>query len=327
METWLLIILMLDATLRVAAPLMLAAMAGLFSERAGIIDISLEGKMLAAAFAAGAAAYATGSPWAAMLAALAISCMLALLHSYATVTHRGDQVVSGLAANMLAAGLTVTLGIAWFKQGGNTPPLEQAARFSSIEFPSMSWLEAVPLIGPYVSVVYHELISGHNLLVYLALLTVPLTAWVLLRTRFGLQLRSVGEAPNAADTAGISVVAKRYQAQLVAGLLCGVAGCYLAIAYSANFVPHMTAGKGYIALAAMIFGKWRPWPAMAACLLFGFFEALAARLQGVEIEGVGQLPSDLITSLPYILTVILLAGFIGKATAPAAVGTPYVKGR
>ena len=191
----------------------------------------------------------------------------------------------------------------------------------------MSWLDAVPLIGPYVGVVYHELISGHNLLVYLALLTVPLTAWVLLRTRFGLQLRSVGEAPNAADTAGISVVAKRYQAQLVAGLLCGVAGCYLAIAYSANFVPHMTAGKGYIALAAMIFGKWRPWPAMAACLLFGFFEALAARLQGVEIAGVGQLPSDLITSLPYILTVILLAGFIGKATAPAAVGTPYVKGR
>ncbi len=326
-EFWLLFVLLLDATLRVSTPLMLAAMAGLFSERSGVVDISLEGKMLGAAFAAGATAYATGSPWLGLAVAIAVSCFMGGLHAFATVTHRGDQMISGLAANMLAAGLTVTLGIAWFQQGGDTPPLPAEARFSPLNFPELAFLADIPLLGPYLAPVYTELLSGHNLLVYVALAAVPLTAWVLMRTRFGMRLRAVGEAPSAADTAGISVAAMRYQAQLIAGLLCGVAGCYLAIAHSANFVPHMTAGKGFIALAAMIFGKWRPKQAMYACLLFGFFEALAARLQGVEIAYIGQLPSNLITALPYILTVILLAGFIGKATAPAAIGTPYVKGR
>lgn len=322
-EFWLLTVLVLDATVRVSTPLIFAAMAGIFTERSGVIDISLEGKMLGAAFAAAATAYATGSAWLGLAAGIMTACMMSLLHSFASVTHRGDQVISGLAANMLAAGLTVTLGIAWFEQGGNTPPLDPEARFLSVDWPFAEAIGKVPVVG----IIYEELISGHNILVYLALLSVPLTGWVLMKTRFGMRLRSVGEAPNAADTAGISVEGMRYTAQLIAGVLCGFAGTYLAVAHSASFVNNMTAGKGYIALAAMIFGKWRPKQAMLACFLFGFFEALAARLQGVDVPGIGQVPSDLISSLPYILTVILLAGFIGRAVAPAAVGVPYVKGR
>ena len=322
-EYWLLFILLLDATLRVATPLIFAAMAGIFTERAGVVDISLEGKMLFAAFAAGAAAYASGNPWVGLLAGVAVSCLLSLLHSFASVTHRGDQVISGLAANMLALGLTVTLGIAWFAKGGDTPSLSPEARFLSIEFPFAEAIREVPVVG----LIYSELLSGHNILVYFALLTVPLTAWALYRTRFGLRLRAVGESPDAADTAGISVEFMRYKAQLVTGVLCGFSGTYLAIAHSANFVPNMTAGKGFIALAAMIFGKWRPVPALFACFLFGFFEALAARLQGVDVPGIGKVPSDLVSAMPYVLTVILLAGFIGKAIAPAAAGVPYIKGR
>ena len=322
-EFLLLTILLLDATLRVSTPLIFAAMAGIFSERSGIIDISLEGKMLGAAFAAAAAAYVSGNAWIGLCAGIAISCLMSLLHSFASVTHRGDQVISGLAANMLAMGLTVTLGIAWFKQGGNTPPLPEEARFLSLEWPGAELIGNIPVIG----LVYKELISGHNILVYLSLLTVPLTWWALAKTRFGIRLRAVGEAPNSADTAGISVELMRYKAQLVAGVLCGFGGTYLAVAHSASFVNNMTAGKGFIALAAMIFGKWRPVQALFACFLFGFFEALAARLQGVKVPGIGQVPGDLISALPYLLTIILLAGFIGKAHAPAAVGVPYIKGR
>ncbi len=322
-EMWLLSVLTLDATLRVSAPLMLAAMAGVFSERSGVIDIGLEGKMLAAAFTAAAVSYTTGSAWIGLGCAVLASCALSAVHSFACVTHRGDQVVSGLAINLLAAGATASMGIALFQQGGQTPPLSGAARFAVVEWPLVAQIKEIPIVG----VVYSELVSGHKLLVYIAFLAVPATAWILFKTRFGLRLRAVGEQPAAADTAGISVEARRYAAGLCAGLLCGLAGAYLSTAQSASFVPNMTAGKGYIALAAMIFGKWRPVPAMLACLLFGFFEALAARLQGVSLFGGEPVPTELISALPYLLTVILLAGFIGKATAPAAIGSPYFKGR
>ena len=322
-EFWLLVILLLDATLRVSAPLIFAALAGIFSERSGVIDISLEGKMLAAAFASASVAYVSNNAWLGLMAGIGVACLMSLLHSFASITHRGDQVISGLAANMLALGLTVTLGIAWFQQGGNTPPLPAEARFLSLTWPGAEALSEIPVIG----LVYKELFSGHNILVYLALLMVPLTSWVLFSTRFGMRLRAVGDAPAAADTAGISVNGMRYMAGLVAGALCGCGGAYLAIAQSAGFINNMTAGKGFIALAAMIFGKWQPAKVLLACFLFGFFEALAARLQGVIIPGVGPVPSDLISALPYLLTVILLAGFIGKAIAPAAIGTPYIKGR
>jgi len=313
----------LDATLRVSTPLIFCAMAGLFSERSGVIDIGLEGKMLAAAFAAGSLAAITGSPWLALAGAIACGICLSLVHAFACVTHRGNQVISGLAINVLASGLTVVLGIAWFRQGGQTPQLGSEARFMPLEWPFAESLGNVPVIGEF----YRDVVSGHNLLVYVALMMVPLTWWLVYRTRFGLRLRAVGENPLAVDTAGISVNRMRYAAILICGALCGAAGCYLAIAQNAAFVREMTAGQGYIALAAMIFGKWRPLPAMLACLMFGFLDAVAIRLQGIEVPMIGEVPVQFIQALPYILTVVLLAGFIGRAIAPAAIGVPFSKER
>ena len=313
----------LDATLRVSTPLILCAMAGLFSERSGIIDISLEGKMLSAAFAAGALAALTGSPWIALAGAMIVSVLLALVHGFACITNRGDQVVSGLAINVLASGLTIVLGIAWFSQGGQTPALGADARFMPMDLPFIDAISAIPFIGP----VYSTVISGHNLLVYVAVVTVPLTWWVVYRTRFGLRLRAVGENPLAVDTAGISVSRLRYRAVMICGMLCGVAGAYLAIAQNAAFAREMTAGQGYIALAAMIFGKWRPLPAMLACLMFGFLDAVSIRLQGIVLPVIGEVPVQLIQALPYILTVVLLAGFIGRAIAPKSIGVPFSKER
>ena len=316
-------LLILDATIRVATPLIFCAMAGLLSERSGVIDISLEGKLLASAFAAGCIAAVTGSAWLALAAGIALSLVMALLHAFACVTHRGDQVVSAVAINFLAAGLTVVLGNAWFGQGGQTPSLDASARFMPITLPLADSLRGVPLVGP----IYAELISGHNLLVYVALAAVPATWWLVYRTRFGLRLRAVGENPQAVDTAGISVTWLRYRAVLLGGMLAGIGGTYLAIAQNAAFVRDMSAGQGYIALAAMIFGKWRPWQAMGACLMFGFLDAVSIRLQGVSLPGVGEVPVQVFQALPYIMTVVLLAGFIGTAMAPKAIGRPYVKER
>ncbi len=323
MEYFFLILSTLDSTLRVATPLILCAMAGIFSERSGIIDIGLEGKMLAAAFAAGAMAFVSGSAWIGLLAGISISMLASLIHAFACVTHRGDQVISGLAINILASGLTVVLGIAFFRQGGQTPHLSNSGRFMSIDFPFSESISTFPFLGP----IYSDLIGGHNLLVYLAFLSVPLTYYVIYKTRFGLRLRAVGEKPMAVDTAGISVTWLRYRAVLCAGLLCGIAGAYLAIAHGASFGREMSAGKGYIALAAMIFGKWQPRNTLLACLLFGFLEAISDRLQGVPLPFIGEIPVQLMQGLPYILTVVLLAGFIGKAVAPAAIGQPYIKER
>ena len=310
-----------DATLRVSTPLILCAMAGLFSERSGIIDISLEGKMLSAAFAAGTLAAVTGSPWVALAGAIVVAMLLGLVHGFACITHRGDQVVSGLAINVLASGLTIVLGIAWFSQGGQTPAVSADARFMPLELPLVQHLSDIPYLGPFTN----DVINGHNLLVYVALLAVPITWWVVYKTRFGLRLRAVGENPLAVDTAGISVSRLRYTAVVIAGGLCGIAGTYLAIAQNAAFAREMTAGQGYIALAAMIFGKWRPLPAMLACLMFGFLDAVSIRLQGIELPVIGEVPVQLIQALPYILTVVLLAGFIGKAIAPKAIGVPFTK--
>lgn len=317
-----LLILMLDATIRTAPPLILAAMAGMFCERSGVVNIALEGKLLASAFAGGAAAAVSGSAWVGLGAGVGVSILFALMHGFATITHRGDQVVSGMAINILAAGLTVTLGRYWFDQGGQTPALSGAARFAPIDLPYARELYDVPVIGQ----LYSELLSGHSLLEYVAFACVPLAWWVLFRTRFGLRLRAVGEAPAAVDTAGISVVRMRYTALIIGGLLAGIGGTYLAVAQTAQFIPNMSAGKGFMALAALVFGKWKPWSAMAACLLFGFLDAVAIRLQGVSI-GDFAIPVQVIEALPYILTVFLLAGFIGKAVAPKALGTPYVKER
>jgi ABC-type uncharacterized transport system permease subunit len=322
-EFFTLLLLVLSATLRVATPLILCAMGGLFSERSGIIDIGLEGKMLAAAFAAASTAAVTGSPWLALIVAIAVAECLALLHGFACITHRGNQVVSGVAINILVSGLTIVLGMAWFQRGGQTPALPPEARFMPIHWPGADVIRDVPLIGA----VYSELLSGHNFLLYLALLTVPVAHWVITSTRFGLRLRAVGEEPLAVDTAGISVAWLRYRAVMICGLLTGIAGTYLAIAQNAGFSRDMSAGQGYIALAAMIFGKWRPLPALGACLMFGLLDAIAIRLQGVKLGGFGEVPVQAIQVLPYVLTVVLLAGFIGRAVAPKAIGVPYIKER
>jgi general nucleoside transport system permease protein len=320
-EAFAIVVLTLSATLRVATPLILCAMAGLFSERSGIIDISLEGKMLASAFAAATVAAFSQSAWLALAAAIATAAAFSLLHGYASIAQKGNQVVSGIALNILASGLTAVLGNAWFHRGGQTPNLPAVARFMAIDLPGAAHVRDLPVIGP----LYCQLIGGHNLIVYAALVAVPLTHWVVTDTRFGLRLRAVGENPQAVDTAGISVDWLRYRAVLIGGLLTGTAGTYLAIAQNAGFSRDMTAGQGYIALAALIFGKWRPYPALGACLLFGLLDAIAVRLQGVRVLLIGEVPVQLIQALPYVMTIILLAGLIGKAIAPKAVGMPYVK--
>jgi simple sugar transport system permease protein len=313
----------LDSTLRLATPLLLACLAGLFSERSGIFDIGLEGKMLAAAMSSGAVAFLTGSVWLGLLAGIGASMLFALIHGIASITFRGNQLISGVALNFLASGLTVLIAQALFGQGGRTPPLEGAARFNPITLPFAETLQGVPILGP----LYFEVISGHSLLVYVALAMVPLSWWILNRTRFGLRLRAVGENPAAVDTAGVSVVGLRFAAVAITGVLCGLAGAYMATALQAGFGREMTAGRGYIALAALIFAKWRPVAALWACLLFGFFQALALRPDVVEAVVQVKVPVPLLDALPYILTVIVLAGFIGKAIPPRAGGEPYVKER
>lgn len=323
MDTLLGFLSLLDSTFRLATPLLLAALAGFYSERAGVVDIGLEGKMLVAAFASAAAAAIYGSAWVGLGAGILASLALALLHGFACITHKGNQVVSGVALNIVALGLTAVLGNAWFQMGGRTPNLPADARFGELTLPLAETLRGVPLLGP----LYYELVSGHNILVYLALAIVPLTWWIAYRTRFGLRLRAVGENPAAVDTAGISVTALRYQAVLIAGVLCGVAGSYLSTAQGAGFQTNMTAGKGFLALAALILGKWKPVPTLFACLAFAFADALQTRLQGVALPGIGEVPVQLIEALPYLLTVLLLAGFVGKAIPPKASGRPYVKDR
>ncbi|WP_417457821.1 ABC transporter permease [Kordiimonas sp.] len=313
--------LLVDSTLRTATPLVLAGLAGLVAERAGIVDIGLEGKMLGAAFAAAAAAAVTGSPWAGLVAGVLASVMLALIHGYVSIAQRGNQIVSGMAINIAVAGLAPTLANFWFHQGGQTPLLGDEARFSAIKWPFAESLHDVPVVGQ----LYSEIISGHNLITYMTVFIIPLIAWMLYRTRFGLRLRAVGENPEAVDTAGISVTKLRYQAMLIAGVLCGLSGVVLSTGMGAAFIRDMSAGKGYLALAAMIFGRWKPVPTLLACLLFGFVDALQGRLQGESLPLIGEVPVQFTIMLPYVLTVIILAGFAGKMDAPKASGIPYEK--
>ena len=314
----------LDSTIRLATPLLFACLAGLYSERAGVFDIGLEGKMLVAAFAAAAASYATGSVWMGVLAGIGAALMFAAIHGLASITFRGNQLISGVAVNFLASGLTVVLGTSWFKLGGQTPALVDGMRFSDITLPFAAPSGQGDL--GLLSGIYSHVLSGHSILVYVALACVPLTWWVLYRTRFGLRLRAVGENPAAVDTAGVSVTGLRYAAVGITGVLCGLAGAYMSMGLSAGFLREMTAGRGYIALAALIFAKWRPWYALMACLLFGLLDAIAIRFQNIDI-GVLVIPVQFTQALPYILTVIILAGFVGKAIPPRAGGEAYVKER
>jgi simple sugar transport system permease protein len=314
----------IQGTIRNSVPLILTALAGLYAERSGVVDIGLEGKLLAAAFAGASAAAYTGSAPLGLIAAILCAMAFSAVHGYASISQRGDQIVSGTALNFIAIGGTVIIGQAWFNMAGRTPSLGPDAKFlDNWKLPFADALAGVPVIGE----IYSRILSGHYWLTYLAYALIPITWWVLYRTRFGLRLRAVGENPGAVDTAGISVVRLRYQAVLLGGVFVGIAGAFLSMAVSAGFTKGMSAGKGYIALAALVFANWKPRNILFTCLLFGFLDSLSIAFQGTELPMIGQIPVQVWTALPYILTVVLLAGFIGKAQPPKAAGTPYVKER
>ena len=284
------------STLRLATPLVLAALGGLFSERAGIVNIALEGIMLAGAFTAAALTYAAGSPWVGLLGGIGAGLLIATIHALACIRYRADQVVSGTAINILMSGVPGFLSGALFLSSGSTPQLQKEQ------------------LIPYTPMV-------------MAGLMVPLTWYVLYRTPFGLRLRAVGENPEAADAAGVSVASIRYAGVLLSGVLAGIAGAYLSIGQSSLFTRNMTSGRGFIALAALIFGKWRPVQTMLACLLFGLTEAVSIQMQGVvKLPSGEDIPVQFIQMVPYILTIVVLAGFIGQSRPPRALGIPYDKG-
>lgn len=275
--------------IRLSTPLLLAALGGLYSERAGVINIALEGLMLAGAFTAAAVTHYTHNPWVGLLCGIGAGALLASVHALACIKFRADQVVSGTAINILMFGAPALLSGALFESTGATP-----------QIPREHLLSLAPIV--------------------IAFALVPLTWYVLYHTPFGLRLRAVGENPEAADAAGIRVAFIRYSAVLLSGALAAIGGAYLSIGQSSLFTRNMTAGRGFIALAALIFGKWRPVQTMLACLLFGFAEAVSIQMQGVV-----KIPVQFIQIVPYVLTMVVLAGFIGLSRAPRALGLAYEK--
>ena len=287
---------LLFSTVRLATPLLLAALGGLYSERSGVINIALEGLMLAGAFTAAAVTHWADNPWAGLLAGVAAGAAVAAVHAVACIRFRADQVVTGTAINILMTGIPALVSGAFFLSSGSTP-----------QIPREDLIPWTPIVLAF-------------------LVLVPLTYYVLYYTPFGLRLRAVGENPAAADAAGVSVPWMRYTAVIISGALAGIGGAYLSIGQSSLFTRNMTSGRGFIALAALIFGKWRPVQTMLACLLFGFTEAIAIQLQGVRFGG-EEIPNQFVQIIPYVLTIVVLAGFIGQARAPRALGIPYQKER
>ncbi|MPQ59570.1 MULTISPECIES: ABC transporter permease [Duganella] len=312
----------LVSTVRNAPVLIFAGMAGLFAERSGVIDIGLEGKILASAFVSAAVAYITQNPWNGIAAGMLVSILLATLQAYVAITQKGNQLVAGIAINIAMSGLTFVVAQYIFQQGGRTPDIG-SARLFDVVLPGTAAIRDVPFIGW----VYAHLIGGHSVLVYLAFALVPLVHWLLYHTRFGLRLRACGENPHAADAAGVNVARQRYITMIVAGVLCSFSGAYLSIVQSGFFLRDMSAGAGYLALTAMVFGNWRPLYTFLGCLMFGFFAAVQIQIEGVDLPVVGRLPGSLIQMVPYVVTVIVLAGLMAKSVAPKALGTPFVKSR
>lgn len=312
----------LVATVRNAPVLMFAAMAGLFAERSGVVDIALEGKILASAFVSASVAYVTQNPWLGVAAGAGISAVIALLQGFVSITQKGNQLVCGIAVNIAMSGLTFVLAQFFFQQGGRTPDLDQARLFD-IVLPGSEMVANIPFIGW----LYTKFIGGHSALVYLAFLLVPIVHWIINHSRFGLRLRAVGDNPHAADAAGIHVERTRFIALLCAGVLCSFSGAYLAIVQSGFFLRDMSAGNGFLALTALVFGNWRPLHTALGCLMFGFFAALQIQIEGVVFPGIGKIPGSLIQMIPYVVTVIVLAGFMAKSVAPKAIGVPFVKSR
>ncbi|MBS1807051.1 MAG: ABC transporter permease [Acidobacteria bacterium] len=299
---------LIASTLRLATPLILAALGGLYCERSGVINIALEGIMLAGAFTAALITFYTQNPWIGILAAVTAGVLVAAIHAVATINFRANQVVSGTAINILFLGVPALLCGVFFGTTGNTPQLPREQTLND-------WQVFNPQESPLLASIFNQ-----NPLVYFALLAVLLTFFVIYKMRFGLRLRAVGENPEAADTAGISVNRMRYAGVLLSGAFAALGGAYISIGQNSLFTRNMTAGRGFIALAALIFGKWDPLGTMIACLLFGFAEAIAIRMQGTV-----NIPNQFIQIVPYVLTIVVLAGFISRAHPPKALGIAYTK--
>lgn len=302
------IALILASGLRSATPLTFAALGGIFSERAGVVNIALEGIMLTGAFTAMLVSYYTGSPWLGVLAAMLAGGLIALIHAFVSIEFRANQVVSGVAINLLAVGLTSFFLQVIFKSAGQSPSVNDLGKIS------LSFLKGVPF--------FYNLLNDLSPMVYLAILFVIIANYVLFKTTFGLRLRAVGEHPEAADTVGISVKGVRYLCVTLSGLLAGIGGATLSVGLLNIFSEGMTAGRGFIALAAVIFGKWTPFGALIAALFFGIADAMQMLAQTLQIT---FLPREIWLMLPYILTILALAGFIGRSIPPAASGQPYDK--
>jgi len=289
-------IVLIASAVRLATPLTLAAIGGLFSERSGIVNIALEGLMLAGAFAAATATFYSGSPWFGVLMAAVAGGIVALVHAVVCIKFKGDHIVSGIAINILAMGGPPFIAGAVFGTTSSTPDIARTLGTWRI-----GWLG-----------------MEYSPLVYLSWLAVPLAYVLVYRTRFGLRLRSAGENPWAAEATGVNVARVRYIAVLLSGVFAGLGGAFLSIGYGTSFVRNMTAGRGFLALAALIFGRWTPVGAFLGCLLFGFFDAFQIRLQGV-----GSIPPQLVQMIPYVVTMLVLVGFVGRTRPPASLGKIY----
>jgi ABC-type uncharacterized transport system permease subunit len=296
---------LLASTIRNATPLIFAALGGMFSERSGVVNIGLEGLMLISAFAGVVGAFLSGSALVGLGFGLAAGLLFALIHALMCITFEADQIISGTAINLLALGGTGFLMVLIFGSGGTSP---RVSGFKEVAIPLLS---DIPLIGPAL--------FNQSLLIYLMYALIPISWFVVFRTPFGLRLRATGEVPEAVDTAGVSVTRMRYYGVALSGLLAACGGVYLSMGILSAFSENMTVGRGFIALAALIFGRWNPIGAAGAALLFGF--GLAVSFQ-VPQEAI---PIEFIQMLPYILTIVALAGFGGRAIAPAAIGRPYRK--
>lgn len=291
-----------------AVLLLLPALGGVISERSGVVNIAMEGMMLTGAFFAVWADLIWHNPWIATLVAIVAGGLMALIHAVVSIRFRADQIVSGIAINIFAAGLTVYLvrTIYGLQDVGHVVPADALPNWN------VPLLSAIPFLG--------KVLFQQNVVVYAALILLVIVEIVLFRTRLGLRIRAVGEHPQAADTAGLNVYVIRYGAVITSGLLSGLAGAFLAIGVSNTFVPNMTDGRGYIALAAMIFGKWTPRGAFVACIIFGLGEAIYANNSTIHVS------QYFLSMLPYLITLIVLAGVVGRSTPPAADGIPYVAG-
>ncbi|MDD3538574.1 MAG: ABC transporter permease [Atribacterota bacterium] len=301
----------LASAIRIAIPLMLAGLGGVFSERSGVINIGLEGMMLTSAFIAIAATNFSNNPWIGIICALMVGILLGLIHAIVTVTFKANQIVSGVAINLFASGITVFLSWLWF----------QETQIMAVERLPI-WGFAIPQSGEASSLIRSLIVifAHHSPMVYLAFIIIILSHIIIFKTPFGLRLRSVGEYPQAADTLGVNVINMRYIAVMISGALAGLAGSFLSLEQAHFFVKEMSGGRGFIALAAMIFGKWTPFGTAGAALLFGIGEALAIRLQGIF-----TIPVQFINMVPYLLAIFVLVGAIGRASAPRADGIPYEK--